>query len=166
MNTVSNREVKARWAYSELLSPRAIRNYPQNGLGDIIALRKQNSEFSALLPDQVCKLAKAFDIGRLAFLAYLEEAPHFQAVDLSIAEVCGLRVLPQLGTGTVLNWAVGSREGAHDARLQSDACLGNVGSSERIVVAKANTLIDGYFRTMRFLRRASPSETLPAFQAL
>ena len=164
--TVSNREVKARWAYSELASPRAVRRYAQIGAADLFELKKQNTAFSALLPAQVERLVEVFDAGCIAFRAYVDEAPRFQLVDLELDEVCSLRALPQLGTGTLLNWAVGAREGAHDARLQSDSCCGDIGRHERIVIGRANVLIDGYFRTMRFLRRASPTETMPAYKAL
>lgn len=174
-------EIKARWAYSELRSPRAGSHYPDALIRDLRAQALSGAPFSQVAPSHWEKLAEAIATARGAsYLLAVDRHKHFRLEPWSKGRLCQSFVVAQfnppdrklfLAYYDFLIAPPGLTDDGRPDELDPRAELrrlppGGLGPLREAAVAVEDfpsLLIDGYLRSLVFMRDAPATAKLPVW---
>ncbi len=175
-DTVSLKEMKARWAFSEIRSPRLAADYHLDPRVPPLSARIGTATFESLSAADIDALVDIFETFRGNYLKhYLAGVRAFMVEEWSADQLARIYVMSEVdstGAGrfqTFSEYAVAPRPTGPAARLDPRVAAGSVPSSmtvptaDPLVVGKYKdfqVLIDGYFRGLIFMRSAAPAERI------
>jgi hypothetical protein len=175
--TVSLHEVQARWAYSEINSPRFHRLYAQHPRSPVVLPKAKDSvPFGDLSPTDVDVLVELHRGVRGYFLYYLNGDEVFTCEAWSKEQIETVYVSPSnyslipLRSFAASPRPLGSdgNPAWDDPRVAADLCPSDrpFDQSEPVVIVlfeNRKVLLDGYCRTLIFLKSENTSELLVWF---
>jgi hypothetical protein len=175
-------QMKARWAYSEIRSPRFRERYEDDARVSLLRGKLEIIPFESLLPIEITTLAEVFDDSRGCFLKhYWADVGDFVHEEWSAARLGRVYAMSELdpsGQGCYVPFATYAASprpsgpiSALDPRVAADKLpLGNMlRAPDPLIVGLYNhlqVLIDGYFRGLAFMRSASPSDRIEVLVAV
>lgn len=169
-------EIKARWAYSELRSPRAGSHYPAAQIGELREQSVSGVPFAQLAPWQWEKLAQALLVVRGAdYMVPLDRHDHFCLEPWSKGRLCQSFVVAQFNLPQrnsflpyydFLNMAPADDDALDPRSELRRLPPGGMGPLREAPIAVEQfpcVLIDGYLRSLVFMRDAPATAVLPVW---
>lgn len=177
------RELKARWAYSELTSSRASDTYRQHRLDGLYELAAEGVDFDLLETNQKRRLAELLHLARSGLPDIVDRHHSYVLQPWSKGRLCQAYAISHFNTPAqthfmpyydFLHWArdIGPNgtEDTFDPRIVADsvpAGFGTPSSWGAIAVSDfPNVIIDGYLRSVLFMRDAPLTAKFPVWVAL
>jgi hypothetical protein len=168
--------VKARWAYSELASPRFGPGYAGSGPQHLFDAANAGKPFSILTAADHSELVRMLNIRRPQFAANVDASPLYFCVELTRGQVAQLWALPTFGPPNCpaipfmdffLNtYGVGNVSSAADPRFATPTGKSLPTDHEPVIVIRATMrhfLLDGYGRAVAFMRATNTADRLLAW---
>jgi hypothetical protein len=165
-------EVKAWWAYGELASSRWRDAYAARLPADIVALAARGTPFAALPRDALPLLAGALRAVRIAgFVDGLDASPSYRLTGLAKRQLLRLWVIPLFSPGGqsparyALFYAGRPLDAGDPRALLAGRPAGPHRPGPPVIVGAfhdGGRLVEGYFRSLVFMRDAPPDALLPA----
>jgi hypothetical protein len=175
-DTISLKEMKTRWAFSEIQSPRLAAHYHLDPRVPPLSARTGTATFESLSEADVDALVDIFETFRGNYLRhYWADVRSFVVEEWSADQLGRIYVMSEVdpaGAGrfqTFSAYAVAARPTGAAARLDPRLAADGVPSdtvlpaSNPLVVGQYKdfrVLIDGYFRGLIFMRSAAPAERI------
>jgi hypothetical protein len=177
------RELKARWAYSEQTSSRASSVYRQHRLDGLDEMAARGVDFDLLQPGQKRRLAELLHLARIGLPDIVDRHQGYMLQLWSEGRLCQASTISHFNTPAqkyfmpyfdFLHWArdIGPNgtEDPADPRIVADSVpVGAPSTSPWGAIAVAefpNVIVDGYLRSILFMRDAPRTATLPVWVPL
>jgi hypothetical protein len=172
--TVNLQQVKARWAYGEIQSPRLAAFYQTDPRVLPLSARIKTAAFESLSASDIHALVDIFETFRGSYLRhYFTDVHEFRVERWTAEQLERVYVMSEVdptGAGRYRPFAVYAAErrpngpyAALDPRVAADKVPPNaeLRASDPLIVGQYKdfrVLIDGYFRGLIFMRSATPDD--------